>query len=364
MLKKIVFLSVIMLISASDMFGAEIKNEVVKQVGNKVVFEFDVMSAKKEVVVSIDLNINDKKYASKKLNLRGDIGKVSPGKGKKVYWDVLKDFPQGISGEIKWNLEARDIRKMIDEMVFVKGGCYEMGDSFDGSYTDNKPVHEVCVDSFYIRKYEVTVGEFRIFVDSTGYKTDAEKGGGCFYLTGDNWGISNKKSWRDPGYKVTDEHPVVCVSWNDSLAYLAWLSRNSKKKYRLSTEAEWEYAARGRGMKEKWPDTNRIFDLKKFAWYEKNSGKKAHAIGQKKKNRLGLHDMCGNAWEWVADKYNENYYKSSQKENPLGPTSGMFHVLRGGSWIDAAENIHVTRRMKSLPDFSSSNFGFRYVMTK
>jgi sulfatase modifying factor 1 len=364
MLKKLTFLSVIVLVYASTLFGAEIKNEVVKQVGKKVIFEFDVISSKKEVIVSLDLNINDRRYSSKKLSLRGDIGKIRPGKGKNIYWEVLKDFPKGISGEVKWNLEAGDIRKKIDEMVLVKGGCYEMGDSFDGRFNDNKPVHEVCVNSFYIRKYEVTVDEFRKFVDNTGYTTDAEKAGDCFYHAGDNWEISNKMNWKHPGYNTTDEHPVACVSWNDAMAYIAWLSKNFGKKYRLPTEAEWEYAARSRGMKEKWPDTNRISDLRKFAWYDKNSGKKAHNVGQKRNNRLGLHDMCGNAWEWVADKYDANYYKNSQKQNPLGPASGMFNVLRGGSWIDTADDIHVTRRMKSLPDFSSSNFGFRYVMSK
>ena len=364
LMRRLGIVAFLIVASASSLFGANVRNEVAKQVGTKVLFEFDVISKEKEAVVSFELTLRGKKYTSGKLSLKGDIGKVQAGKRKKIYWDVLKDFPKGFSGEVTWNISAKDIKKSVDKMVFVKGGCFEMGDAFDGTFTDDKPAHEICVDGYHIARHEVTVGEFRKFVKSTGYKTDAERGGGCFYLSGGNWEISKKIQWRNPGFKISDRQPVSCVSWNDSLAFVTWLSRSTNKKYRLPSEAEWEYAARSRGMKEKWADTNKVSDLKEYAWYGKNSGNKAHDVGQKKPNRVGLFDMSGNVWEWVADKYDEDYYKNSQKKNPSGPGTGMFNVLRGGSWVDNPEEIHVTRRMKSVPKFSSANFGFRYVMTK
>lgn len=364
LIKRLVILVCFIIASVSSLFGAVVKNEIVKQVGTRVIFEFDVISEEKEAVVSFELIIRGEKHSSRKLSLIGDIGQVKTGKRKKVYWDVLKDFPKGFSGEVIWNISATDIKEAIDEMVFVKGDCFEMGDAFNGKYVDDKPVHEVCIDDFSIRKYEVTVGEFRKFVERSGYKTDAEKRGGCFYLSDGNWEIRKNINWMNPGFEISDAQPVVCVSWNDSMAYIAWLSRSTNKKYRLPTEAEWEFAARGRGMKEMWTNTNKISHVGNYAWYMENAGNRAHDVGRKKPNRLGIYDMCGNAWEWVADKYNEKYYQNSHKKNPMGPGISTHNVLRGGSWVDTPEEMHVTRRMKSVPTFSSSNFGFRYAMTQ
>jgi len=131
------------------------------------------------------------------------------------------------------------------EMVEIRGGRFLMGSPVDekGRYEDERQ-HEVQVADFAIGKYEVTVGQFKSFVKATQYKTEAEESGGCYYWTGSAWKQDASKTWRNPGFSQTDDHPVVCVSWNDAMAYVDWLSKQTGKTYRLPTEAEWEYAAR------------------------------------------------------------------------------------------------------------------------
>jgi formylglycine-generating enzyme required for sulfatase activity len=234
--------------------------------------------------------------------------------------------------DTRWLLEMEPDSpkgKGIEGMVFVKGGCFQMGDTFGDGEGDEKPVHEVCVDDFYMGKYEVTVGEFKEFINATGYNTEAERGDGCYYWTGLEWAKDSSKNWRSPGFLQDDSHPVCCITWNDAVAYTEWLSEKRGSKYRLPTEAEWEYAARSGGKREKYSGGD---NLDSIGWYKDNSGSKTHPSGQKKPNGLGLYDMTGNVWEWVADWYGEKYYSGSPKNNPRGPDSGQDRVFRGGSW--------------------------------
>ena len=164
------------------------------------------------------------------------------------------------------------------EMVNVPGGCFQMGDNFVDGDGDEKPVHEACANDFAIGKYEVTVGQFRSFVNATGYSTEAEKGDGCYVRTGRKWGKNASSNWKNPGFSQEDTHPVACVSWNDATAYSRWLSGQSGRSYRLPTEAEWEYAARSGGKREKYSGGD---NLDAVAWYDKNSGSKTHPVGQK-----------------------------------------------------------------------------------
>jgi len=231
------------------------------------------------------------------------------------------------------------------EFVLVKGGCYEMGDTFGDGYRDEKPVHEVCVSDFYIGKYEVTVGGFRKFVNDTGFRTEAERDDGCFVYKVDKWERDRNKNWRDPGFSQDDRNPVVCLSWNDAKALADWLKGKTGKDYRLPTEAEWEYAARSRGKnyKHSWgsggPAGNvadmsfkRQFPNWSIWWEGYDDGYVFTApVGAFPSNEIGLYDMTGNVWEWVSDWYDEDYYKNSPKNNPQGPGSGNIKVLRGGS---------------------------------
>jgi len=261
------------------------------------------------------------------------------------------------------------------EFVLVKGGCYEMGDTFgDAGLKHEKPVHEVCVDDIYIGKHEVTVGEFRKFVSDTGYRTEAEKGDGCTVYQGDKWKKEGDKNWRNPGFSQGDRHPVVCVSWNDTKVFTDWLKGKTGRNYRLPTEAEWEYAARSRGKNYKYSWGNggpagNLADLshkRQFPnrpwpiWEGYDDGYVFTApVGAFPPNELDLYDMSGNVWEWVPDWYDENYYKNSPKNNPQGAESGSLKVLHGGSWTGTPRDGRAARRVMYDPAGRYVGVGFR-----
>ncbi|MBI5047341.1 MAG: SUMF1/EgtB/PvdO family nonheme iron enzyme [Deltaproteobacteria bacterium] len=226
------------------------------------------------------------------------------------------------------------------ELVYVKGGCYQMGDSFGDGRSNEKPIHEVCVDDFYIGQYEVTQKEWREVMGSNPSK-----------------------------FKGCDNCPVERVNWNDIKEFINKLNQKTGKKYRLPTEAEWEYAARSVGKNEKWAGTSNESELGDYAWYDKNSGSKTHPVGQKKPNGLGIYDMSGNVWEWVEDGYDENYYRNSPRTNPVGPSSSHYKVRRGGSWLDVPKLLRASYRSESsrrgggswdyLPEYLRASDSFR-----
>jgi len=260
------------------------------------------------------------------------------------------------------------------EFLLVKGGCYQMGDTFGDGWQEEKPVHEVCLNDFYLGKYEVTVGEFRKFVNETGYRTDAEKGDGCFVYRSEKWENDRNKNWREPGFSQDDRHPVVCVSWNDAKAFADWLRGKGGRNYRLPTEAEWEYAARSQGKNYRYswgagsPAGNvadislqRQFPARSWPiWDGYDDGYVFTApVGKFTPNEIGLYDMSGNALEWVSDWYDQNYYKSSPKDNPQGPGSGSLKVLRGGSWYNDPRNARASNRFRAYPKTPSDGHAFR-----
>jgi len=240
----------------------------------------------------------------------------------------------GTSSEVK--SAASDIEP---EMVLVKGGCFLMGDMFgdgDGFFggSDEKPVHEVCVGDYYIGKYEVTQGQWKNVQGNTPSK---------FSNCGDNC-------------------PVEQVSWNDAQDYISTLNQRTGKTYRLPTEAEWEYAARSGGKSEKYAGGDNVDSV---SWYGKNSDNQTHRVGQKKPNGLGIYDMSGNVWEWCQDWYDSDYYKNSPKENPQGPSTGSYRVLRGGSWSYLAAAARAAYRGSwGSPGRRDGYFGFRLARTK
>jgi formylglycine-generating enzyme required for sulfatase activity/class 3 adenylate cyclase len=216
------------------------------------------------------------------------------------------------------------------EFVWVEGGCFQMGDIWKEGDDDEKPVHEVCVDSFGMSRYEVTQGQWQ-------------------KIMGDN----------PSGFRQGDNYPVERVSWVDTQDFICKLNSHSGRSFRLPTEAEWEYAARSGGKKEKYAGGS---DLDRLAWYEGNSGGSTHPVGTKEPNNLGLHDMSGNVWEWCSDWYGRNYYQQSPRNNPQGPSVGSFRVIRDGCWNGSSWLARSAHRDKFGPVYRLDNLGFRLVL--
>jgi len=249
---------------------------------------------------------------------------------------------------------------IVSGLVKIKGGSFSMGSNDN---VDEEPVHAVTVGDFYLARHEVTVAQFRGFIQATGYRTTAEQRGWSDIWTGSSWKQAPGATWeydvrgirRPPGQ---DDHPVVHVSWQDAAQYCRWMSGQTGKTYRLPTEAEWEYAARG-GSESNYSDGNT--DL--AAWYKDNAGGQTHPVGQKQPNRLELYDMTGNVWEWCSDWYDSDYYKYSLADNPQGPESGSYRVLRGGSWASNAVLCRLAGRGLRTADSHNSLTGFRVAVS-
>ncbi|MGF1533619.1 MAG: SUMF1/EgtB/PvdO family nonheme iron enzyme, partial [Bernardetiaceae bacterium] len=229
------------------------------------------------------------------------------------------------------------------DMLYVEGGTFEMGydpkrDGRDEYMNNAKPPHRVQLSGYYMGETEVTVAQFDAFIKATSYQTDAEKGDGSYIWMGSTWEKKAGVSWRDDvaGHSRPSQdynHPVIHVSWNDAQAYCTWLSEKTGKSYRLPTEAEWEYAARGgkNGKPTLYAGSN---EIDKVAWYRENA-KGTHPVGELAPNELGLYDMSGNVYEWCQDWYGSDYYAECAKQglvvDPAGPADGPSRVLRGGS---------------------------------
>ena len=220
-------------------------------------------------------------------------------------------------------------------MIAVEGGTFQMGaTSEQGSdaYGDEKHVHSVTLSDYYIGETEVTQELWEA-------------------VMGSNPSVFS-------GYP---QRPVECVSWNNCQEFITKLNNLTGKNFRLPTEAEWEYAARGGNKSNgyKYSGSNTIGNV---AWYTDNSGFETHDVKTKQANELGIYDMSGNVWEWCQDWYGSNYYSNSPSTNPTGPTSGSARVLRGGGWYDNAGYCRVSYRNFDIPGSRGNNSGFRLIL--
>ncbi|HVK09437.1 MAG TPA: SUMF1/EgtB/PvdO family nonheme iron enzyme [Gemmataceae bacterium] len=225
------------------------------------------------------------------------------------------------------------------------------------------PQHEVEITQpFCMGQTEVTVGQFRKFVKATGYKTQAEGEAGAL-RNFPNWEtrMEPDTNWLNPGFAQTDDHPVVCVSWNDAMEFCNWLSNQEGKKYRLPTEAEWEYSCRA-GSKSRWSfgDNERV--LSNYARFNNNSQFHSWPVAGLKENAWGLYDTHGNVWEWCQDAYDADYYKTSPPKDPPGPGTGGARVQRGGSWYDEPVVCCSVFRSHEALSFRYDNSGFRVMV--
>ncbi len=225
---------------------------------------------------------------------------------------------------------TKEARETEDEMVFVKGGCFDMGDIFDTGNSDEKPVHTVCVGGFYLGKTEVTQKQW---VDITGH---------------------------NPSKFPCEDCPVERVSWNDVQGFIKKLNEKTGMNYRLPTEAEWEYAARSGGRKEQWAGTSNVEEIGEYAWYGLNAEGRTHTVAGKLPNGIGIYDMMGNVWEWCSDWYNEHYYETHPSKDPQGHSEGPNCVLRGGGWRSKEKGLRTTDRNDFDPASKKfSDIGFR-----
>lgn len=259
-------------------------------------------------------------------------------------------------------------------MVLITTTTFMMG-ADDGREEDG-PVHRVTVSPFEIGRHEVTVGEFRRFVDATGYKTNAEHdfGSKVFDMKTGKWGPVKGANWRHPegpGSTVRNNEPVCQVSWNDAAAYAKWAG------LRLPTEAEWECAARG-GLdgdtytwgKDLAPEGRMLANYWQGDFPKHNEVQDGYAlrapVGSFPPNAYGLYDMTGNVWEFTADWFAPDYFENSPSENPAGPPAGEQKVVRGGSFlcaINSCQGFRVASRHHHVPGTGLNNMGFRCAKT-
>jgi formylglycine-generating enzyme required for sulfatase activity len=290
------------------------------------------------------------------------------------YWKIVASDGENETAGSVWSF-------MTWDLIFVQGGTYEMGDHFNEGNNDELPAHEVMLNNFYIGKYEVTHTNYIEFLNSGGISPNGSYNGtelidmdglgcaigynGSFYFEGNNY-VSNI------------ECPVIEVTWFGGIVYCNWLSEQhcltpcydlsdyccdfNVDGYRLPTEAEWEYAARG-GLN--WTDNYRFSGttdhLAQYSWFYTNSGFQTHEVGTKNPNQLDIFDMSGNVWEWCNDWYSCSYYDSSPADNPTGPDSGSARVWRGGGWTDTLIYCRVAQRLNLDPDISYYDLGFRIL---
>lgn len=230
---------------------------------------------------------------------------------------------------------------------------------------DEKPVRRVRITRpFLLGVHEVTVGDFRAFVKATGHRTDAEKDGmGGVGWTGKAFGRKPEFTWDTWWKEQTERHPVVNVSWSDATAFCEWLSRKEDKKYRLPTEAEWEYACRA-GTTTRFSFGDDASNLEKFANFADPRRKPPGSVlttpvGSFQANAFGLFDMHGNVFEFVADRYQKDYYAKGPTDDPLGPSVGSVRVLRGACWGFEAARGRCASRGRANPTTRGYRDGFR-----
>ncbi len=247
----------------------------------------------------------------------------------------LKRFLKKAHGQ---DLTREFIDGLCDKLVTVPHGSFLMG-SNDGE-DDERPIHNVLIDSFYLSRYPVTQKEW-------------------FHVMG-------TKPWEELKFiKTGDNFPAVNICWYDAKDFIEALNEVGEKQFRFPTEAEWEYACRA-GAASAFAHGVLKFNLSKYAWYYDNAFKKgemyAHEIGQMRANRFGLYDMQGNVYEWCLDWYRRNYYNKSPIHNPQGPIYGNYKAVRGGDWARTDYFLRVASRRHYSPHYKDSFVGFRLAM--
>jgi formylglycine-generating enzyme len=267
------------------------------------------------------------------------------------------------------------------EMVAIPAGKFVMGAAPGEEDRENlsepfrhrsQPQRAVTIARFAIGKFEITRGQYRAFVQASGRGSD-----GCFFWNGADFAKDPARDWRNPGYTQDDAHPVVCVSWEDASAYAQWLSQKTGKRYRLLTEAEWEYAARaGTAGARFWGDdamqacvyANGADLATKSRIADAGAGGGVHCddrhaytapVGSYRPNAFGLYDMLGNAGEWTQDCWNGNYHGAPQDGSAWTAGDCVLRAVRGGAWDDVPQGLRAAYRVGSPTVIRLYSRGFR-----
>ena len=318
-----------------------VSNVTATQVGKTIHVSYDLDKA---AVITLHLSTDSGKSYQQLNQVSGDVGKIVGPGHKTIVWDVLAERERLVGDDIVFKVMAQEIMEFTVgdisfNMIFVQGGTFTMGCTSEQNHCepDEMPTHFVSLNDFYMGETEVTQALWVV-------------------VMGNN-----------PSHLIDDNLPVDNVSWNDCQEFIKKLNRLTGETFRLPTEAEWEFAARG-GCKSKgykYAGGNIIEDV---AWYSGNSNDETHLVKTKAPNELGLYDMSGNVWEWCQDKYSSNYYSSTPFINPSGPSQGTERVLRGGSLrsvfglSSSAESCRVADRDSESPDYQYFVCGFRLAM--
>jgi formylglycine-generating enzyme required for sulfatase activity len=255
------------------------------------------------------------------------------------------------------------------DFVYVPGGIFKMGDNFGDGDVRERPVHTVELSPYYIGKLEVTNGDWKKFQNDPGY-TDPKFWPNGWVVPKDQSPYWNQANNHGGGTPNSDEYPVLAVNWDSAVAYCNWLSAKTGKKYRLPTEAEWEFAARGTDQR-KYPWGNQIdrsyanfvgaqpFDTGQLVGYYDGS-KRGDFQTHNGASPFGALDMAGNVMEWCSDWYSRDYYKFSPRKDPKGPDTGAYRVLRGGTFFMSPFELRSSARTAAWPSFQAHRMvGFR-----
>jgi formylglycine-generating enzyme required for sulfatase activity len=335
-------------------------------------------------------------------------GNISPGSGKVIVWDAGADLPGVFGSNYRVKVMADDTPIPVD-MVYIPAGTFQMGNSIAGEgYSDELPLHTVTLSSFYMGRCDITNGQYCAYLNSayqqglitvtSGVVYKAGSGTSYPYCDTSTYNSGSQIAFsggvftvRTKGSRSMANDPMVCVSWYGSVAYCNWRSQQegkdqcydlstwvcnfSKKGYRLATEAQWEYAARGglSGKRFPWGDTithsqanyysdsSYSYDISPTRGFHPswNDGIYPYTspVGSFAANGYGLCDMAGNVWQWCNDWYGS--YSSSPQTNPTGPASGSWRVLRGGGWYFSAGGCRTAGRSYDDPYYRSGDDGFR-----
>lgn len=311
----------------------KISNIRAEQLGQEIVVFYSLETSSACEINLLISQDNGATWGVPLKNVRGAVGSNISSGDKQITWKVLEDRESLVGDRIKFKVVASKLPlkpKEIwePEMVFVQGGIFQMGSNF--GELNERPIHSTSLSAFYIGKFEVTQAQW-------------------IAIMGNN-----------PAYfQNCQQCPVESVSWREVQEFITKLNSITGKKYRLPSEAEWEYAAKGgkSSIGYLYSGSN---NLNSVAWYNENSDSKTHSVGSKQSNEIGLYDMTGNVMEWCADWYGN--YSMKSLSNPVGPITGEYRILRGGSWRSFPTDCSTSFRQKNDLDSRQINCGFRLAL--